>query len=324
MANVRGAYFYVNDTLINENNPISLTYTNKGTQGQIVDGRWADSGDLTGVTLTAGSNVIEIKGVPATNYTTFVKTAKDEAEKRTTLDVNNDGQLSNIDCLIVTGTGIDFGTDTTPYYTFSYASENAAAGSVTSETTPGSAISGTKITVTAEAKDGWKFECWSDGTTENPRTFELTKNTAIFAHFIPKDYTPPSGLVGYATITDDAGAKYTISGGAGGETIEIAHLDDLTTYKTELSGDEPYIVTVVGTITTADSKSIICNIGSNKTIYGDTGNQGRFKNIEMRITGDNVIVRNMKFGEVIAYDKLSDYKGEGNDALSLNGAKHVW
>ena len=44
----------------------------------------------------------------------------------------------------------------------------------------------------------------------------------------------------------------------------------------------------------------------------------------MRVTGDNVIVRNMQFGEVIAYDKLPDYKGEGNDALSLNGAKHVW
>ena len=323
-ANVRGAYVYVNDTLINENNPISLTYTNKGTQGQIVDGRWADSGDLTGVTLTAGSNTIEIKGVPAASYTTFVKTAKDEAEKRTTLDVNNDGQLSNIDYLIVTGKGIDFGTDTTPYYTFSYASENGTAGSVTSETAPGSAKSGTEITVSAKANDGWKFECWSDGATENPHTFKLTKNTAIFAHFIPNNYTSPSGLVGYATITDDAGTKYTITGGEGGKTITIASLEKLTTYKTELSGDEPYIVTVVGTITTADSKSIICNIGSNKTIYGDTGNQGRFKNIEMRVTGDNVIVRNMQFGEVIAYDKLPDYKGEGNDALSLNGAKHVW
>ncbi|MDE7392264.1 MAG: hypothetical protein K2M90_07405 [Treponemataceae bacterium] len=321
-SNVRGAYVYVNGTLINENNPISLTYTNKGTQGQIVDGRWADSGDLTDVTLTAGSNVIEIKGVPATNYTTFVKTAKDEAEKRTILEVNNDGQLSNIDYLIVTGKGIDFGTDTTPYYTFSYASENKTAGSVTSETAPGSAKSGTEITVSAKANDGWKFECWSDGATENPHTFKLTKNTAIFAHFIPNNYTSPSGLVGYATITDDAGAKYTITGGAGGETIEIASLDVLKANADKLSSDVPYIVhfTSEKRFTTADNKSECYTIGSNKTMYGKTKGAG-LKNIEMRVTGSNVIIRNLVFGEVIGDDTFG---GTGNDALSLNGAKHVW
>ncbi|MDE6349904.1 MAG: hypothetical protein K2K67_02730, partial [Treponemataceae bacterium] len=312
---VRAALVSVNGNIINEDSPLAMTTDHKVKKDESSSSDYKYTAWLEDISLAEGSNQIIITGAPAGTHT-----AAGGAE----ITINDGGYLNYVDYLIVTGTGIDFGTDTTPYYTFGYASENAAAGFVTSETAPGSVLSGTKITVTAEAKDEWKFECWSDGTTENPRTFELTKNTAIFAHFIPKDYTLPSGLVGYATITNDAGAKYTISGGAGGETIEIAHLDDLTTYKTELSGDEPYIVTVVGTITTADSKSIICNIGSNKTIYGDTGNQGRFKNIEMRITGDNVIVRNMKFGEVIAYDKLSDYKGEGNDALSLNGAKHVW
>ncbi|MDE6705593.1 MAG: hypothetical protein K2J81_06770 [Treponemataceae bacterium] len=326
-ANVRGAYVYVNDTLVNENNPISLTYTSKGTQGQIVDGRWADSGDLTGVTLTAGSNIIEIKGVPAASYETFVKTAKDEAENRTTLVVNNDGQLSNIDYLIVTGKGIDFGTDTTPYYTFSYASENKTAGSVTSETAPGSARSGTEITVSAKANDGWKFECWSDGATKNPYTFELTKNTAIFAHFIPNNYTSPSGLVGYATITDDAGAKYTITGGAGAKAenkITIASYSNLTANKNLLASDEPKIITISGTISTKGNANPLLSekytVGSNTTIYGTE--QGRLQNIEFSVEGENVIIRNMMFGEVISWDK--PVKSGADDALSLNGATHVW
>ena len=44
----------------------------------------------------------------------------------------------------------------------------------------------------------------------------------------------------------------------------------------------------------------------------------------MRVEGNNVIIRNLILGEVIAYDTLSDYAGSGNDALSLNGARHVW
>lgn len=61
--NVRGAYVYVNGNLVNENNPISMTYTNKGTQGQAVSDRWIDTGYLTGISLKAGTNKIEIKGV---------------------------------------------------------------------------------------------------------------------------------------------------------------------------------------------------------------------------------------------------------------------
>lgn len=318
VSRVRAALVSVKENVINEESPLAMTTDHKVKKEESHSSDYKDTAYLENVSLTKGLNQIIITGAPAGTHT---------AAGGTEITINDGGYLNYVDYLIVTGKGIDFGTDTTPYYTFSYASENETAGSVTSKTEPGSAISGTKITVRADANDGWKFECWSDGATKNPHTFELTKNTAIFAHFIPKNYTPPSGLVGYATITDDAGAKYTITGGAGAKAenkIKIVSYDELIANKDLLASDEPCIVTVVGMITTADSKSIICNIGSNKTIYGDTGNQGRFKNIEMRVTGDNVIVRNMQFGEVIAYDKLPDYKGEGNDALSLNGAKHVW
>ena len=107
--NVRGAYVYVNGNLVNENNPISMTYTNKGTQGQAVSDRWIDTGYLTGISLKAGTNKIEIKGVPEGSYENFIPTAKDTANCLTSLVVNNDGQLSNIDYLIVNGKGISFG-----------------------------------------------------------------------------------------------------------------------------------------------------------------------------------------------------------------------
>ena len=41
--NVRGAYVYVNGNLVNENNPISMTYTNKGTQGQAEFQGWSEA-----------------------------------------------------------------------------------------------------------------------------------------------------------------------------------------------------------------------------------------------------------------------------------------
>ena len=222
------------------------------------------------------------------------------------------------------GRGIDYGTDKTAYYTFKCASENESAGSVASES-GASVKDGESVTVTATAKDGWKFECWSDGSTGNPYTKTISENTVLIAHFIPSSYTAPSDLVGYATITSDAGAKYMLTGGAGGETIEINSLADLTSNAAKLSGDVPYIVKFTsGTrITTNDNKSIICSIGSNKTIYGTVSGAG-LKNIEMRVSGNNVIIRNLVLGEVIAYDTLAEYKGQGNDALALNGAKHVW
>lgn len=323
--NVRGAYIYVNGNLINQNNPISMTYSNKGTQATVVSDRWIDSGFLTGVSLNAGSNTIIIEGAPEATYSTFVPTSKDTANGLTSLEVNNDGQLSNIDYLVVNGMGIDYGTDTTKYVTLSVASENDTAGTVGSSVTAASVAEGTEVTLTATANSGWKFECWSDGTKSNPYTKTISGSSYILAHFIPENYTAPTesdGYMGYATVTNDSAAGYTITGGAGGSTIEISSLADLTTHASELSGNVPYIVKFTNStrITTTGNASTILSIGSNKTVYGAVTGAG-LKNIEMRVSGDNVIIRNLVLGEVIAYDT---YGGTGNDALSLNGATHVW
>lgn len=311
---VRGVLVKVNGTTVNEGKAIKTVYTMKGTKGQNIEGRWIDSGFVTDITLNAGSNEIIIEG--ATGSQTY------NGETYTPTDA---GCLPNIDYLIVNGKDISAGgtISESSYYTLSYNTENPTAGSVESTTTNGSIKEKTSISLTATPNTGWIFECWSDGTTANPYTFSLEKDTYLFAHFIPSSYNAPTtsdGYMGYATVTSDSATAYTISGGAGGTEITISSLEDMETYKTELSKDVPYIVKVTGLVTTSDNVSVYYSIGSNKTIYSPDGT-GRFKNVEVRVQGANVIIRNLTFGEVIGDDF---WNGKGNDSLALNGARHVW
>ncbi|MBQ4378975.1 MAG: hypothetical protein II821_07260 [Treponema sp.] len=315
---IRGVLVTVNGTCINSGSAIKTVYTNKGTKGQVVDGRWIDSDYITGVSLNAGSNTIIIEGASG-----------EQSFNGETYTPTDDGALPNIDYLVVNGKGIDYGTDTTKYVSLSYASENETAGSVESTATAASIAEGTSVTFTAAANSGWVFECWSDGTKTNPYTKTISENTYLFAHFIPTDYTASSDLVGYATITTDSGDGYTISGGAGASsenTVTISSYAELVAKKDLLSSDEPKIITISGTISTKDNANPLLSekytIGSNSTIYGDTSNQGRLQNIEFVVEGENVIIRNMMFGEVISWDGYT--KSGADDALSLNGATHVW
>lgn len=329
--NIRGAYVYVNGTLVNENNPISMTYTNKDKPGQTDSDRWIDTGFLTGISLKAGTNKIEIKGAPADTYTTFIPTAKDTANNLASLDVNNDGQLSNIDYLIVNGKGISFGnsSDVKSSYRFYVYSENETAGSVTSSVANGSLEEGTEISLKATANSGWKFECWTDGNTSAERVINVSKNTYLMAHFIPENYNAPASLIGYASVTTDNGDSYTITGGAGAASeniVTVSSYDELIAKKELLASDTPAIFTIKGKISTAGQSnpllSVKLTVGSNTTIYGDTTEQGRLQNIELCVEGENVIIRNMMLGEVISWDGYT--RSGADDALSLNGATHVW
>lgn len=325
--NVRGAYVYVNGTLVNENNPISMTYT----QGQTVSDRWIDTGFLTGISLKAGTNKIELKGAPEGSYENFIPTAKDTANNLPLLAVNNDGQLSNIDYLIVNGKGISFGnsSDVKSSYKFYVSSENETAGSVTSSAANGSVEEDTSVTLNALANSGWKFECWTDGNTSAERVINVSKNTYLMAHFVPENYVVPSGLVGYASVTTDNGDSYTITGGAGASSeniVTVSSYDELIAKKELLASDTPAIFTIKGKISTAGQSnpllSVKLTVGSNTTIYGDITEQGRLQNIELCVEGENVIIRNMMLGEVISWDGYA--RSGADDALSLNGATHVW
>lgn len=332
-SNVRGAYVYVNNVLLNENNPISLTYTNKGNKGQALSDRWCDSGYLTGISLKSGTNKIEIKGAPEGSYENFILTAKDTANGLTKLDVNinNDEKLANIDYLIVNGKGISFGnsSDVKSSYKFYVSSENETAGSVISSAANGSVEEDTSVTLKALANSGWKFECWTDGNTSAERKITLSKATYLMAHFIPENYNAPASLIGYASVTTDNGDSYTITGGAGAASeniVTVSSYDELMAKRELLASDTPAIFTIKGKISTAGQSnpllSVKLTVGSNTTIYGDTTEQGRLQNIELCVEGENVIIRNMMLGEVISWDGYT--RSGADDALSLNGATHVW
>ncbi|MBR1614778.1 MAG: hypothetical protein IJ673_04780 [Treponema sp.] len=324
---IRGALVSVNGTVLNEDSPFSMTYTFKGNKtdssAETVAKRWVDTAYLENVSLKAGSNSIIITGATAGTYTPV------GGGDSITIEEGNSGCLNYVDYLIVNGKGIDYGTDTTKYVTLSYASENTTAGSVTSSVEASTVAENSEVTLTASPNSGWKFDCWSDGSKENPHKITVSSATYIFAHFIPENYTSPSGLVGYASVTTDAGDVYTITGGAGASaanTVTIASYAELVAKKDLLSSDEPKIITISGTISTKDKDNPLLSekytIGSNSTIYGDTSSQGRLQNIEFVVEGENVIIRNMMFGEVISWDGYT--KSGADDALSLNGATHVW
>ena len=323
---VRGALVSVNGSLINSENPFAMTYTFKGNKTdateETVAKRWIDTAYLENVSLKAGSNSIIITGAPAGKYTAV-------GGEPITIADDQKGCLNYIDYLIVVGKGISYGTDITKYISFSCASENETAGSVESTASDPSVAENSEVTLTASPNAGWKFDCWSDGSKENPHKITVSSATYIFAHFIPENYTAPSGLVGYASVTTDAGDGYTITGGAGASaanTVTITSYEELVAKKDLLSSDEPKIITISGTISTKGNENPLLSekytIGSNSTIYGDTSSQGRLQNIEFVVEGENVIIRNMMFGEVISWDGYA--KSGADDALSLNGATHVW
>lgn len=321
---VRAALVSVNGTVINADKPLAMTTDKKIKKDSCSASDWKDTVYLENVPLKKGSNSIIVTGAPAGTHT---------AAGGASITISDDGCLNYVDYLIVVGKGIDYGTDTTKYFSFNCLSENKTAGDVTS-TASSSVAENSDVILTATAKEGWQFECWSNGATANPYTFKVTANTIISAHFIPTGYTAPAaadGYLGYATLTADSkDAKYTITGGAGAKTenkITISSFENITsTYKTLLESDDPAIIKISGTISTEGQAnpllSVKVNIGSNKTIYGDPSNQGRLRNIGIVIKGENVIVRNMIFGEVVSWDK--PVKSGADDAFSLNEASHIW
>ncbi|WP_191013593.1 InlB B-repeat-containing protein [Treponema zioleckii] len=326
---IRGALVSVNGTVLNEDSPFAMTYTFKGNKtdssDETVAKRWVDTAYLENVSLNAGSNSIIVSGAPAGTYTPV------GGGETITISDGNSGCLNYVDYLIVSGKGIDYGTDTTKYVSLSYASENTTAGSVESSVTASAIAENSDVTFTATANSGWKFECWSDGSTSNPYTKTISESSYIFAHFIPENYTVPTeidGYMGYATVTNDSAAGYTITGGAGAISDNRVTISDYTaltsTYKDLLASDVPAIIFIDSVISTASQSnpllSVKLNVGSNKTIYGN--GTGQLRNIEFVVEGENVIIRNLKLGEVVSWDGYT--KSGADDALSLNGATHVW
>ncbi len=328
---LRDAYVSVNGTKVTDENGdaqiLKFEYTIKN---------WTTFSDATmTIPLVAGPNTILIEAALGTERTVTYNSSWANWDGLSAVPEDNQIRgvtvsLANIDYTSVTSTatGVTMaaGTVSDAVNSLSVASENESYGTVSSSYTE--LKSGSSVTVKATPASGYKFDAWYGlsgsnwiGSNDAEYTFAISDDTSLKAHFIPETATALSGLVGYGAITDDSGTTYTITGGLGGTEITLSSKEELDKAKEKLSGDDPYIVKISGTLTTTDNVSVKYDIGSNKTIYGDTTNQGRLKNLEFVVGGNNVIIRNMMFGEVISDNH---WKGTADDALSLNGATHVW
>lgn len=350
-ATVRGAYLVVNGAT--DTDIIYLNYTSKSANDNVkefeTDGvtpksyhsTWEDSNEIT-IHLDAGENQIRVIAVPAGTSMPDAKyrvaAQKDSSGSYTTpkdfgesSNKTAEGYLANIDYLQLTGNGLGAGSNSLVFYSVTSSGD---FGTVALSPEQDYYKEGAEVTLTATANADYTFDAWHGRTSsgnfvasnESSYTLTITDDVVVDAHFIPSSYKASSDMTGYATLTaDDSSAKYTISGGAGGSEITIGSLSDLTSNSSKISGNDPYIIKFTNStrITTNDNLSIVQTVGSNKTIYGTVSGAG-LKNIELRVEGDNVIIRNLIFGEVIAYDTLAGYQGKGNDAMALNGARHVW
>lgn len=331
---LRDAYIEVNGERLNiagnENGVLEFAYTAKN---------WATWNDAkTTITLKPGDNSINIVAANGLERQT-VASAGSWANLDSLATINNGDSirgkvvsLPNIDYVEITSSvknpvvKLSAGSSTSAYFNLDAQPENTAYGTVTKSAEGSGFKSGTEVTLTATPAAGYKFDCWHGDVVSKDEEFKVTveKNIKVKARFIPANFnkaTELAGLEGYATITSDDAVPYTITGGFGGTEHTISNLTELQNNKDKLSGSEPYIITLNARIGTSDNKSLVVNLGSNKTLKGVPGQDYGLKNISLKIEGSNIIVKDLHFGDVIADDF---YRGEGNDAVTIKGGEHIW
>jgi pectate lyase len=220
--------------------------------------------------------------------------------------------LANIDYIKILGPGI---TGDTPSYSVTLTQNDPAGGVVSLSPMADYYAKGDSVTLTAVANPGFFFQSWSGDVTgaKAELSFPVQQNTHVTAIFLPVGTEPDPALVGYASVQDDAGTPYLVTGGSLGEAVTASTLDELKTY---LESPEPYVVSFEGLFEGATD----IHIASNKTLVG-VGDSAHLKGIELEINGSrNVIVRNVAVSHVIA-----DGAGVANDAIVITGAaKNIW
>lgn len=359
---------------------VQINGVNHLEENQILYGNWTGRNNLSltntiKVPLKAGDNQICLlpvpKGTPLPKYDDAkgygVKYPNGEADETEYVKAQaagnvagpylSDGMIPNFDYITIKGKGIKHGTgQSANYYQIKTSVNNSAYGTIQFSPEQDSYIEGTEVTVTATPAAGYIFDSWCGTSKDKTGSFtvKVDSDKTFKANFISASYnkeTELSGLEGYASVCDDDGTAYTITGGFGGEEIIISSYADLLAYKSKISGNDPAIIKVTARISseewididTADynkelatltaskgadeakfilkNRSFTFDIGSNKTVIGEAGQDYGFKNINPKISGTNVIVKYLHFGDVIGDDYFG---GKGNDALSIKGGQHVW
>ena len=114
----------------------------------------------------------------------------------------NDGNSSNPRRVVVSQDTVFAASFAANQYTATTSVNNAMMGSVTAG---GTYSYLTPLTLTATANYGYHFTGWSDGETENPRSFTLTQDTSFTALFAVNQY--------YVTLVSSDSTLGSVQGG---------------------------------------------------------------------------------------------------------------
>ncbi len=219
--------------------------------------------------------------------------------------------LANIDYFMVIGAS-PMPADCTPQYVISVHSNNPAWGTVWYTPVREYYDQGTLVTMHATPSPGYFFESWTGAEPSNDTvfTFAVKSNVHATARFLPNGTVQDPALTGYATVQDDRGTTYLVTGGALGDTITVTSLAELQTY---LGDTLPHVVKFSGTL----SGNAKINVKSDKTLLGT--DKAHLRGIALEVNqARNVIIRNLTISHV--RDTLVT-----NDALEINsGSQNIW
>ncbi len=206
--------------------------------------------------------------------------------------------LVNIDYLKVVGAGVEV-VACVPSYVLTVVSNDERGGTVSYEPVLDYYDEGTLVTVRAQPRPGYFFQSWSGDApgAEAVHAFAMAKSTVAEAIFLPEGTRADPRLIGYASVQDDRGTPYWVTGGSLGDTVEAHSIEEL---RALLQGDEPRVVTFSGQFSAATE----IDIASHKTLLG-LGGQAHLKGIGLQINAArNVIVRNVQISHVTPQDAI--------------------
>ena len=215
--------------------------------------------------------------------------------------------LANIDFFHVISDGVQPAA-CAPSYALKFSQNLEDAGVISIQPEQPYYDEGDTIKVTATANPGYFFQSWSGGVTSTDPiyTFVVRSGADIEALFYPTGTTAVDGVVGYATVQDDRGTPFLMTGGQSGDTVEA---NSFSMLKTFLEHSDPFVVTVSDKIIATGQ----INIASDKTLVG-LGDSAHLEGIRLKINdADNVILQNMTFSKVVQFDEIE-----------INNAHHIW
>ena len=183
-----------------------------------------------------------------------------------------DGNTQNPRTITVTGNATytaTFNEVTTTYYTVSANVSPSGAGTVSGT---GTFPEGTTITLNATANNGYSFDQWDDGSTQNPRTVTVTGNITYTAYFNRLQYTITANVspANSGTVTGGGTYYYNATCNLHAEANEGYEFQNWKRNGSVVSTEPDYSFNVTGnaTYTAYFGDADYFYITTNNTIFG--------------------------------------------------------